>query len=64
MQIKKLAITTLFSSSTLFMGSSVSAAALDSSFNVKLAVSTLCTVQTIDDVDFGMVTADMPTQIK
>lgn len=57
-------MTTLFASSALLMGSSVSAVTLDSSFNVKLAIASLCIVETINDVDFGLVDGSMPTQTK
>lgn len=62
MQFKKLMVTALLTSGSLLIGTSVSAKTLDTSFNVKLAIAALCTVKTVDDVDFGLVDANSPTQ--
>lgn len=62
MQLKKLVLTALFSSGALLMGSTASAVELDNSFNVKLAISSLCTINTVDDVDFGLVDSNTATQ--
>lgn len=64
MQLKKLAITTLLTSSALLIGASASAAQVDSSFKVKLAITSLCTINTINDVDFGQVDGNTATQTK
>ncbi|VXD08676.1 Spore coat protein U (SCPU) domain-containing protein [Enterobacterales bacterium 8AC] len=64
MQFKKLAVTALFASGALLMGHSASAVKLDNSFNVKLAINSLCTIETVDDVDFGQVDSSTGTQTK
>lgn len=63
MQFKKLMVTALLTSGSLLIGTSTSAKSLDTSFNVKLAIAALCTIKTLDDVDFGIVDTDTPTQI-
>lgn len=59
--IKKVVNSVLFSA--LAIGSIAAAEEkMDSSFNVKLAISSLCTLKTIGDVDFGVVDSNMKTQ--
>ncbi|MFT2798914.1 spore coat U domain-containing protein [Serratia sp. N21D137] len=65
MRLNKFAGAILFASSVCFvMGSSSAATQLDSSFNVKIAISSMCTLKTIDDVDFGTVDTNTATKIE
>lgn len=53
MQFKKLMLPAVLASGALLMANFVSAAQIDTSFNVKMHINSQCKVKTINDIDFG-----------
>lgn len=56
MQLKKLIVPVALASGALLVANVASAAQVDSSFNVKVAIAGTCKISTIEDIDFGTVT--------